>query len=236
MDKIPLPQESLIPAIEARGLRKSYPQANFPLEVLRGVDLAVRPGEMVALLGPSGSGKSTLLNLLGLMDAPSAGEVLLRGRPTVGADAEARARLRLSGAGFVFQFDSLLPEFTVLENVTMPARIAGDAAAAAEVRARRLLALLDILPLAERLPATLSGGERQRAAIARALLRGAAVLLADEPTGNLDRRNGETVFAKVRELADTLGVAVVLATHNREDVSRYATRVVELRDGRLEAP
>jgi lipoprotein-releasing system ATP-binding protein len=221
------------PVVEARGLGKSYPQAGLPVDVLRGVDLTVRPGEMTAVLGPSGSGKSTLLNLLGLMDEPSAGEVLLFGRPTVGMGRHERALLRGRSVGFVFQFDSLLPEFTVLENVMMPARIAAGDLAAAEVDARKLLALLDILPLAERFPQTLSGGERQRAAIARALLNRPGVLLADEPTGNLDRKNGEAVFGKMRSLADSLGVAVVLATHN-EYASKFATRIVHLSDGRVE--
>ncbi|HAH05578.1 MAG TPA: hypothetical protein DCM05_03485 [Elusimicrobia bacterium] len=219
--------------VEARGLGKSYPQAGLPVDVLRGLDLAVRPGEVVAVLGPSGSGKSTLLNLLGLMDEPSAGEVLLYGRPTVGMPTEERALLRGRSVGFVFQFDSLLPEFTALENVMMPARIASSDLSAAEADARELLALLDILPLAERFPQTLSGGERQRTAIARALLNKPGVLLADEPTGNLDRRNGEAVFSKMRDLAGTLGVAVLLATHN-EYASRFATRMVHLSDGRIQ--
>ncbi|MBI5244692.1 MAG: ABC transporter ATP-binding protein [Elusimicrobia bacterium] len=229
-------EQAPAPVVEARGLRKSYPQAVLPLDVLRGLDLAVRPGELVAVMGPSGSGKSTLLNLLGLMVEPSAGEVLLFGRPTAGTPPQERARLRNQGVGFVFQFDSLLPEFTVIENVMMPGRIKGADGpgffARLESEARELLALLDILPLAGRLPQTLSGGERQRAAIARALVNRPGVVLADEPTGNLDRKNGELVFGKLRSLADALGVAVVLATHN-EYISHFATRVVHLADGRI---
>ena len=233
----PLPST---PVVEARGLRKSYAQAGCAFDVLRGLDLAVRRGELLAVLGPSGSGKSTLLNLLGLMDEPSAGEVMLFGRPTVGTSPLERARLRSRSVGFIFQFDSLLPEFTVLENVMMPGRIKGeteglsrnDFFARLESDARELLALLDILPLAGRFPQTLSGGERQRAAIARALINRPGVILADEPTGNLDRKNGESVFGKMRGLADTLGVAVVLATHN-EYISHFATRIVHLADGRI---
>ncbi|MFA6091601.1 MAG: ABC transporter ATP-binding protein [Elusimicrobiota bacterium] len=221
------------PSVEARGLRRAFPQTGLPLEVLRGVDLCARPGEMTAILGPSGSGKSTLLHLLGLMDSPTGGEVLLGGRPTRGLSAEKRAALRAQSVGFVFQFDSLLPEFSVLENVLLPARIRKEDLAEAELRARGLLAQLDVLELAHRLPAELSGGERQRATIARALLHTPKVLLADEPTGQLDSHNGEAVFSKLRELAGSMGVAVVLATHN-ENVSRFATRCIHLLDGRFE--
>jgi lipoprotein-releasing system ATP-binding protein len=226
------------PVIEARGVRRGFLQGSLTREVLRGVDLAVRPGEFAAVLGPSGSGKSTLLNLLGLMDSPDAGEVLVLGRGASGAGASERAALRNRAVGFVFQFDSLLPEFTVLENAMMPGRLAGargrQALSELEDRARELLGTLGILPLASRFPATLSGGERQRAAIARALVNRPGVVLADEPTGNLDRANGEAVFSHLRRLADELGVGVVLATHN-EYVSRFATRSLHLIDGRLEA-
>ncbi|MEK7743688.1 MAG: ABC transporter ATP-binding protein [Elusimicrobiota bacterium] len=223
--------------LEARELRKSYAQAGGPAqEVLRGIDLALRPGEFVAVLGPSGSGKSTLLHLLGLMDEPTGGEVLLHGRPTRTAPDDLRAALRNRGVGFVFQFDSLLPEFTVLENVMLPGLIPGPEGArppeAVESRGRELLGRLGLSSLAGRFPSDVSGGERQRAALARALVNDPAVVLADEPTGNLDRENGEAVFGKMRQLAVEAGVGIVLATHN-EYVSRFATRMTRLKDGRL---
>jgi lipoprotein-releasing system ATP-binding protein len=224
------------PVLEARGLRKVYGQGEAAVEALRGVDLSVQAGEFLAILGPSGSGKSTLLNLLGLMDRPSAGEVRLFGERADALPEEARAALRGRRLGFVFQFDSLLPEFTLLENVLLPARIAersgGPTLAEAEVRARELLLLLDILPLAHRLPAQLSGGERQRGALARALVNRPAALLADEPTGNLDRGNGELVFSLLGRLSRSLGVAVVTVTHN-EDAARAASRAVRIADGRV---
>ena len=221
--------------LEARELRKSYAQAGGPaVEVLRGIDLALRPGEFVAVLGPSGSGKSTLLHLLGLMDEPTGGEVLFHGRPTRTAPDDLRAALRNRGVGFVFQFDSLLPEFTVLENVMLPGLIPGPEGArpwaAVESRGRNLSSAS--ASLAGRFPSDVSGGERQRAALARALVNDPAVVLADEPTGNLDRENGEAVFGKMRQLAVEAGVGIVLATHN-EYVSRFATRMTRLKDGRL---
>jgi lipoprotein-releasing system ATP-binding protein len=220
--------------LEAKGVRKRYPQGQAGFEALHGVDLQVRAGEFIAVLGPSGSGKSTLLNLLGLLDTPTEGEVVLFGQPTRALGEEARAALRSRRLGFVFQFDSLLPEFTVLENVTLPARMArkrtGEPLGKIAARARDLLGQLEVLPLADRFPVQLSGGERQRAAIARALVNDPAALLADEPTGNLDRHNGELVFNKARELSRSLGVAVVMVTHN-EQASRYATRSIHLTDG-----
>ncbi|MBI3296532.1 MAG: ABC transporter ATP-binding protein [Elusimicrobia bacterium] len=231
--------------LEATGLIKRYDQNGVPFEVLRGLDFSIRPGEFVAVLGPSGSGKSTFLNLVGLMDRPSSGTVLLAGEPVSADSEDARAALRNRHIGFVFQFDALMPEFSVLENVLMPARIAlaaGREPASAqgkgwpglEARARLILEKLGVGPHAERMPRELSGGERQRAALARALVNGPAVLLADEPTGNLDRPNAELVFSSLRELADGFGVAVVMVTHNESSVG-YATRAVRLSDGRLAA-
>ncbi|TBR23072.1 ABC transporter ATP-binding protein [bacterium] len=221
--------------LEARGLTKGYGEGPAHTEVLKGVDLTVRAGEFVAVLGPSGSGKSTFLNLLGLMDRPTAGEVLVAGRPAAAMPEEARAALRNKHVGFVFQFDALMKEFTVFENVLMPGRIAaasGGSLAGLDARARELLDVLGVGPLAERFPAALSGGERQRVALARALLNSPGTLLADEPTGNLDRPNAELVFSRLKELAGRFGVAVVMVTHN-EDAVGYASRTVRLRDGRL---
>ena len=226
------------PAILVRGLKKSYGTGPGAVPVLRGVDMTVNAGEFVAVLGPSGSGKSTLLNLLGLMDRPDEGELSLGGTRAADLSDDGRARLRNERLGFVFQFDSLLPEFTILENVTMPARIAlargitTEPFAKAEARATLLLETLGIDALRNRFPAQTSGGERQRAAIARALANSPAVILADEPTGNLDRANGAKVFADMKRLARDSGVAVVLVTHD-ENEAKTADRVLRMDDGLL---
>ena len=224
------------PILEARGVTKVYQEEEVQTHVLRGVDFSISAGEFVALLGPSGSGKSTLLNIFGLMDEPTAGEVLVQGRLPRKLDETERARLRNERLGFVFQFDSLLHEFTVLENVTLPARIGlgrlDGRLAEVEARARQGLERLGLGALAHRFPQQLSGGERQRAAIARALINSPAAVLADEPTGNLDRSNGELVFSALREQAESLHVAVLLVTHN-EEASRFASRTIHLLDGRL---
>ena len=226
------------PAILVRGLKKSYGSGSSAVPVLRGVDMTVDAGEFVAVLGPSGSGKSTFLNLLGLMDRPDEGELSLGGTRAADLDDDGRARLRNERLGFVFQFDSLLPEFTILENVMMPARIALARGIATEpllkarVRAEVLLETLGIKKLADRFPAQTSGGERQRAAIARALANSPAVILADEPTGNLDRANGAKVFADMKRLARDHGVAVVLVTHDEAE-AKTADRVLRMDDGLL---
>jgi len=223
--------------VEAAGVSRSYEDVDRTLEVLHAVDLAVRAGEFLTILGPSGSGKSTLLNLLGLMDHPSSGEVRLFGEPTSGLDEDSRSRLRNKGVGFVFQFDSLLPEFTVLENATLPGRIAirlgGAGLKQVEARAMELLEAMGIRKLAGRFPYQLSGGERQRAAIARALVTGPGLLLADEPTGNLDRPNGELICRQLRELSSELGVAVLMVTHN-EHAAQFSTKTLHLEDGKLQ--
>ncbi|MBI3549598.1 MAG: ABC transporter ATP-binding protein [Elusimicrobia bacterium] len=219
------------PALEAKGVHKSYRKLHERVDVLKGADLSVRAGEFVAVTGPSGSGKSTMLHLLGMMDEPDEGEILLFGSPVKDMPELERARLRNSKLGFAFQFDSLLPDFTVLENVTMPARIGGSAADA-EARARELLGRFGLGALTDRFPQELSGGERQRVAMARALVNRPALLLADEPTGNLDRRNGELVFYALKEVADSIGVAVVLVTHN-DYAAQFATRILRLSEGRV---
>ncbi|MBI5882645.1 MAG: ABC transporter ATP-binding protein [Elusimicrobia bacterium] len=225
--------------LEAKGLFKSYGEGPQAVEVLKGLDFSVLAGEYLVILGPSGCGKSTLLNILGLMDRPDAGELVIRGRAVSALNEDERSRLRGDSIGFVFQFDSLLPEFTVLENVTMPERIALSRAPgrpegleAAEARAGDLLAGLGLKGLAGRFPRELSGGERQRVAICRALLRKPAILLADEPTGNLDRNNGELVFRDLRSLAEREGAAVVVVTHN-EGAGTQANRVLRMLDGAM---
>lgn len=216
-----------------RRLLKSYGQGPTAVTVLKGLDLEVRAGQFLLILGPSGSGKSTLLNILGLMDEPTEGEVLLDGRPLKGLAEEEKARLRSRRLGFVFQFDALLPEFTMLENVTMPARIAGTDLAAAEARGRELLAGLGLAGLAHRFPVQASGGERQRVSLCRSLINRPGALLADEPTGNLDKENGELVFKDLRNLAETHGCAVVMVTHNEAAIP-YANRILHMVDGRIE--
>ncbi|MFA6002479.1 MAG: ABC transporter ATP-binding protein [Elusimicrobiota bacterium] len=225
--------------LEAAGLRKSYGRGESAVTVLNRLDLKVAAGEFLVILGPSGCGKSTLLNVLGLMDKPDAGEVSFRGRPTSTLGEEARALLRNDSLGFIFQFDSLLPEFTILENVTLPARMAlsrgqsRETLAQTQERALALLRGLGLEGLRGRFPAQTSGGERQRAALCRALINRPAVLLADEPTGNLDKHNGERVFQDLKALAEQHGTAVIMVTHN-ESAGRLATRTVRMSDGLIE--
>ncbi len=224
--------------LAAKNLRKSYDLGEAAVPVLKGLDFSVSAGEFVAVLGPSGCGKSTLLNILGLMDAPNEGEVLFRGSPVSSMDESARARVRNEGLGFLFQFDSLLPEFTILENVVMPARIAiacgrsRETLTQAQEQALSLLRELGLERLRDRFPVQTSGGERQRAALCRALINRPALILADEPTGNLDRKNGEKVFDDLKALASQNGTAVVMATHN-EAACRWASRTVHMSDGIL---
>jgi len=219
--------------VEARGLVRRYADGRRVVEVLRGVDLTVAAGELVAVVGPSGCGKSTLLHLLGTLDRPDGGEVRIGGTDVSGLSGGALAAFRNRTIGFVFQFHQLLPDFTALENVMMPGRIAGVSAAEAAASARRLL---DEVGLAERLdhfPSQLSGGERQRVALCRALSLEPPLLLADEPTGNLDAASGERVLAQLVALQRRHGTTAVLVTHNPEIAGRCGT-ILELRDGILQ--
>jgi len=204
----------------ARGLRKGYGAGDRRVEVLRGLDLDVERGEMIAVVGPSGVGKSTLLHLLGLLDRPDGGTLRLFGTDAAALGVEERARWRNRRIGFVFQFHALLPEFTVEENVAMPLLIAGEAKAAALATASDLISAVGLAPRLGHYPDELSGGEQQRASVARALVASPELLLADEPTGNLDAANAENLFSILQELHLSRGLTSVIVTHNEALASR----------------
>jgi lipoprotein-releasing system ATP-binding protein len=221
------------PVLVVRGLMRTYVTGERTLEVLKGADLEVFPGELVGLIGPSGSGKSSLLHAAGLLEHPTAGTIIIDGEDCSDLSDRARTRIRLREIGFVYQFHHLLPELSALDNVALPLMIAGKPRREAEARARTLL--ID-LGLAERLthqPARLSGGEQQRVAVARALANRPRLLLCDEPTGNLDPATSRAVFQSLHDLARGLGVAALVATHNLE-LTGFMDRVLAIRDGRLE--
>lgn len=222
------------PVLELAGLCKSY-NRGLPGEVavLRGADLVVAPGEVVALVAPSGAGKSTLLHLAGLLDKPDAGTVRLAGTDMTGAGERARTVARRDLVGFIYQFHHLLPEFSALENVVLPQLAAGASRSAAEARAMDLLGHVGIAPRAGHRPAALSGGEQQRAAFCRALANGPRLLLADEPTGNLDPESSDTVFDTLMRLVRETGMSALIATHNVALAARMDRRV-RLASGRLE--
>jgi lipoprotein-releasing system ATP-binding protein len=223
------------PAVLARGLRRVFRGGDgSELVVLDGVDLEVAPGEAVAIVGASGAGKSTLLHLLGGLDKPTAGEVVVGGRRLGSLDSEELAAFRNSVIGFVFQFHHLLREFTAEENVMMPQLIAGTLLPRAAQRARDLLDQVGLAARASHRPGELSGGEQQRVAVARALANRPGVVLADEPSGNLDTHTSEQLHDLLFRLRAEHGVALVLATHNRELADR-ADRVLRVRDGQLES-
>lgn len=221
------------PLLEAEGLAKTYDEGVAPVTVLRDVRLQVWPGEMVAVVGASGSGKSTLLHLLGGLDRPTAGTVRIGGVGMSTLNEEGRSKLRSRSVGFVFQFHQLLPEFTALENAMMPGWIAGRPAAQVRSRAESLLRDLGLGERLEHKPAELSGGEQQRVAVARALHLQPAVLLADEPTGNLDRPATMALLEILERYRREESQAIVIATHNSE-VAAAAGRLLRLQDGRLE--
>lgn len=220
--------------MEARALEKRFVGGDgSQLEILRGVDLRIGPGEAVSIVGASGAGKSTLLHILGALDRPSAGEVLLGGRSVAGLDDEALADVRNRHVGFVFQFHHLLREFTALENVMMPALVGGAPLGEARIRARDLLEAVGVSHREGHKPRQLSGGEQQRVAVARALVNRPLVLLADEPSGNLDTETSERLHELLFELRELRGLSMVLVTHNRELAER-ADRTLLLAGGRLQ--
>jgi len=221
-------------AVSVRGLVRSFREAGRTVEVLRGVELDLAPGELVAVVGPSGSGKSTLLHLLGGLDRPDEGSIEVGGRRVDRLDPAERARFRNRTVGFVFQFHQLLSDFTALENVALPGRIAGLPAEQLERRAGSLLAEVGLADRRDHFPSQLSGGEQQRVALCRALSLEPPLVLADEPTGNLDPAAGELVFDLLERLVAVHGTTGLVVTHNR-DLARRCARILVLEGGTLRA-
>ena len=232
MSKTVAPDRSA-PVLSVRGLTRTYDTATGGLTVLRDVDLDIMPGEIVGLIGPSGSGKSSLLHAAGLLEHPTAGEVRIDGQAVADLNDHDRTRIRLNRIGFVYQFHHLLPEFDARDNVALPLRIAGHKQAVARARAEELLSSLGLADRLTHHPAQLSGGERQRVAVARALANRPRLLLADEPTGNLDPATSQTVFEALHDVVKQTGVAALIATHNME-LAGHMDRVFAIKDGHLE--
>lgn len=220
------------PVLRTTGLKRNFTQGDVTIHVLRGVDLSVEPGEIVALLGPSGSGKSTLLQAVGLLEGGFEGSIQLQGEEASSLDDDGRTRLRRELLGFIYQFHHLLPEFTALENVVLPQLVYGADMPAARSRAEELLGILGLSQRLEHRPTRLSGGEQQRVAVARALANRPPLILADEPTGNLDETTADTVLVELLKMVREQGSAALIATHN-ERLAAKMDRVVRLHDGIL---
>ena len=214
--------------IEVRGIRKSF----GALEVLKGIDLTIEKGEVVSIVGPSGAGKTTLLQIIGTLDRPDSGTVTVDGVDITALGQKALADFRNCRLGFVFQFHQLLPEFTALENVMIPALIKGDSRKAAKARAQELLHFMGLSDRAAHKPAELSGGEKQRVAVARALVNNPAVILADEPSGSLDSKNKQELHQLFFDLRDKLGQTFVIVTHD-ESLAQLTDRTIHLVDGQI---
>ncbi len=219
--------------LSCQGLTKSFLQGERSVEVLHGIDLELREGEIIAIVGPSGAGKSTLLHLLGLMEKPTSGTLKIQGVEVQSLSPKKRARLRNEYIGFLFQFHHLLPELSVLENVTLPQRIQGVSDRHAAPQAAMLLDTIGLRGHLYKRPMNLSGGEQQRVALARAVMNEPALILADEPTGNLDKETGEEVLKLLWEECRRRNATAVIVTH-QEDIAQRADRCIRLRDGRIE--
>lgn len=224
--------ELTAPALQLKNIHRSFVQAGQPLHVLQDVNLSLMPGEMVALVGPSGSGKSTLLHTAGLLEKAQSGEIIIEGKNCESASEAERTFVRLHSLGFVYQFHHLLPEFTAEENVMLPQMIAGVGKDQAAKRAHTLLEKVGLSHRLKHLPSELSGGEQQRVAIVRALANDPDVLLADEPTGNLDEQTATEVFAVLKDLIRHEKIAALIATHNNE-LAAQMDSTVSLHEGRL---
>jgi lipoprotein-releasing system ATP-binding protein len=220
------------PPLSLSGIKRTFVQGDRRLEVLRGITLDLKPGEIVALVGQSGSGKSTLLHIAGLLERPDEGDIRIDGKSAGAAADRERTALRRRFLGFIYQYHHLLPEFSAIENVMLPQMLNGRARSAARARAAELLAMVQLKDRSDHRPSRLSGGEQQRVAIARAIANSPRVLLADEPTGNLDAATADTVFQQLLSLVRNTGMAALVATHNPELAARM-DRVVTLRDGVL---
>lgn len=218
------------PLIEALDVSKSFRTEAGELKVLKGIDLAIKAGEMLGIIGASGAGKSTLLHILGALDRPTTGKILFQGKDIASMDDNSLARFRNTSVGFVFQFHHLLPEFNALENVMLPGMICGMPFSETEERAGRLLGELGLSKRIKHRPGELSGGEQQRVAVARALIQNPKVVLADEPTGNLDTSTGHDLFDLFVELNKKRGITFVVVTHNKS-LSDRCNRVLEMADG-----
>jgi lipoprotein-releasing system ATP-binding protein len=227
-----MPDRLSEPAIVLDAIERHYHQGDTTLTILQRAELSVWPGQSVALMAPSGTGKSTLLHIAGLLEHPDAGDVYINGKATAGLADSERTRIRRTQIGFVYQFHHLLPEFTALENVMMPQMIRGLSRVDAATRAGELLSFLGLKERLTHRPAELSGGEQQRVAIARAVANAPSIVLADEPTGNLDPRTSDHVFSTLTQLVHASGFAAVVATHNVELAARMDRRVT-LREGKV---
>jgi putative ABC transport system ATP-binding protein len=217
--------------LEAKGVTKTY--NNGALQILKDINFSVQSGEFVCIMGPSGSGKSTLLHLLGALDSMDSGEVLIEGKKITDMTDDEISAFRRRRLGFVFQFFNLLPTLTALENIALPALLDGKPLIEVEKRANELLHLMDLESRGDHRPQQLSGGQMQRVAIARALLASPALLLADEPTGNLDSKTGESVLMLLKKLNKEFNQTIVMVTHDPK-AAEYATRVIDMKDGRIE--